>query len=237
MTIDCIIVDDEPIARKGLEGYIAKLSFLRLLDAFPDAVSAIEAIKANPQAVVLLDINMPHLSGTQLLRSLSVKPITIIISAYAEHALEGFELDVIDYIVKPVAFARFLKAVNKAKDYLVHTGSGKANTDHFFIKADNRIERIQMEDVMYIESLQNYVAVHTVQKKFISLISLKSLEEFLPRESFVKVQKSFIVNTKKVQSIEGDELIVFGKRIPISRVNREEIMQMLLGSRFIKRGM
>jgi DNA-binding LytR/AlgR family response regulator len=237
MTIDCIIVDDEPIARKGLEGYIAKLTFLRLLDAFPDAVSAIEAIKANPQAVVLLDINMPHLSGMQLLRSLSVKPITIIISAYAEYALEGFELDVIDYIVKPVAFDRFLKAVNKAKDYLEHTGGGKANTDHFFIKADNRIERIQMEDVMYIESLQNYVAVHTVQKKFISLISLKSLEEFLPRESFVKVQKSFIVNTKKVQSIEGDELIVFGKRIPISRVNREEIMQMLLGSRFIKRGM
>jgi DNA-binding LytR/AlgR family response regulator len=178
MTIDCIIVDDEPIARKGLEGYIAKLSFLRLLNAFPDAISALETIKANPGAIVFLDINMPHLSGMQLLRSLSVKPVTIIISAYAEHALEGFELDVIDYIVKPVAFDRFLKTVNKAKDYIEQTVSSKASTDHFFIKADNRLERIQMDDVMYIESLQNYVAIYTTQKKFISLISLKSLEEF-----------------------------------------------------------
>jgi DNA-binding LytR/AlgR family response regulator len=237
MGIDCIIVDDEPIARKGLQGYVEKVSFLRLLDTFPDALAAMETIKEHPHAILLLDINMPHLSGIQLLRSLSTRPLTIIISAYAEHALEGYELDVIDYIVKPVAFDRFLKAVNKAKDYLRQPESNKDNADHFFVKADNRIERIQMEDVLYIESLQNYVAIHTVHKKYISLITLKSLEDFLPKERFVKVQKSFIVNTQKVQSIEGDEVLLADKRIPISRANREGIVQTLLGNRFIKRGM
>jgi DNA-binding LytR/AlgR family response regulator len=237
MIIDCIIVDDEPIARKGLQGYIEKISFLKLLNAFPDALSAMETIKAHPHAILLLDINMPHLSGMELLRTLTPKPMTIIISAYAEHALESYELDVLDYIVKPVAFDRFLKAVNKAKDYISLQGNEKNNAGHFFVKADNRIERIQMDEVLYIESLQNYVAIHTQHKKFISLISLKSLEDFLPKDQFVKVHKSFMVNTHKVQSIEGDELLIGDKRIPVSRANREEIVQTILGNRFLKRGM
>lgn len=237
MTIDCIIVDDEPIARKGLQSYIEQLPFLKLLQAFPDALSAMETIKAYPNAILLLDINMPHLSGLDFLKTLAHKPATIIISAYAEYALEGFELDVIDYIVKPVSFDRFLKAVNKAKDHLSQKSENKNSEDHFFVKADNRIERIQMDDVLYIESLQNYVAIHTIHKKFISLVSLKSMEDFLPKDQFVKVQKSFIVNTKKIQSIEGDELLISDKRIPISRTNREEVLQALLGNRFIKRGM
>ena len=236
MNIDCIIVDDEPIARKGLQSYVDKISFLNLLQAYPDALSAMETIKQNPNAILFLDINMPHLTGFQLLKSLTAKPLTIIISAYAEHALEGYELDVLDYIVKPLAFDRFLKSVNKARDYIEQSNSRKRIEEHFFIKADNRIERIEMEDVLYIEGLQNYVAVHTIKRKFITLVTLKSLESFLPEDRFVKVQKSFIVNTQKVQSIEGDEVLVGDKRITISKASREEVLEKLLGNRFIKRG-
>jgi DNA-binding LytR/AlgR family response regulator len=236
MPFSCIILDDEPIARKGLAGYVEKVAFLNLVGSFPDALSAMDTIRDNSDALLLLDINMPHLTGIDMLKVLPQRPPTVIISAYAEHAIEGYELDVIDYIVKPVSFERFLKAVTKARSYMEAVRGGAAQADHFFIKVDHRIERINMQDVLYIESLQNYVAVHTTQKRYISLITLKSLESFLPADRFVKVQKSFIVHTEKIQSIEGDEIVLPGKRITLSRANREDILRTLLGDRFIKRG-
>lgn len=236
MSITCMIVDDEPIARKGIERYVDKVSFLELKHSLPDALSALEALTNESVELLILDVNMPGISGLQLLKALSKPPLAIITSAYPEHAAEGFELDVVDYIVKPVSFERFLKSINKAKEIV--EARNKKVTDspaaHFFIKVGNRIEKIVLADVLFIESIQNYVEIHTPGKKQLTLLSLKRLEEFLPA-NFVKVHKSYIVNVQKVDGIEGDELIIGHHTIPFSRANRDTVLKTILGDNLLRR--
>jgi DNA-binding LytR/AlgR family response regulator len=236
MNISCIIIDDEPIARKGLQSYADRIPFLQVKHVLPDALAAMKFLSTEAIDLMILDINMPELTGLQLLKSLEQPPPTIMITAHPEHAVESYELDVIDYIIKPVSFDRFLKAVNKAKEFIeLKSKSVPATPDYFFIKEGLRIEKINFQDILFIESLQNYSAIHTEAKKYMALLSLKLLEENLPASSFVKVHKSYIVNVQKINSIEGDEVIIGSYRIPISRANKDAILNTIVGANLLKR--
>ena len=235
MSITCIIVDDEPFARRGLKRYAEKIPFLQVKHVLPDAVAAMEVLEQETIDLMILDINMPELTGLQLLKSLNTPPVTIIITAYGEHALESFELDVIDYIMKPLSFERFQKAINKAKEYIDLRSKPIATaTDYFFIKEGLRIEKVTVKEILFIESLQNYTLIYGVHKKYMALLTLKLLEQNLPA-NFVKVHKSFLVNIECIDSIQGDEIHMGDHRIPISKGNREDVLTAILGSKLLKR--
>lgn len=233
MNIRCLIVDDEPLARKGLKEYVADVDFLELAGECDTALKAAAVLQAQQIDLMFLDIQMPRMTGLAFLRSLPQPPLVVITTAYPDHALEGFELDVLDYLLKPIPFDRFLKSVLKARSQL--NLRQKDTADWFFIKCDNKLEKIAFGDVLYAEALQNYVAIHTTSRKFITYLTFKGVEDYLPAERFVKVHKSFIVAVDKIDSIEGNELLVGGHHIPISRNLKEEVMQKILSNRYLKR--
>jgi DNA-binding LytR/AlgR family response regulator len=173
MTIKCIIVDDEPLAQKGLEEYVKEVDFLELVAVCDNAMQAYPLLHAGKVDLILLDIEMPGLSGIDFLKSLKYMPAVIFTTAYPQYAVQGYDLDVIDYLVKPISFQRFLKAVNKAKHFLVDKLKEPSQTadenDYFFLKINHQVEKIAYKDVLYIEALQNYVAIHLDGKKLISL--------------------------------------------------------------------
>ncbi len=232
-----IVVDDEPLAVRGLTKYIKEVKFIDLVSVCENAMDANETLTSQPIDLMFLDIQMPKITGLQFLKTLPVKPITIITSAFPEYALEGYELDVIDYLVKPISFERFVKATNKAKDYydLNNIKKDTSSENFFFIKCDKKIEKLFFDELLYIEALHNYVAIYTLTKKFVVYLTLKNIEETLPQDKFVKVQKSFIVSISKITSVEEDEVIINSRKIPISRVNKVEIIKKIVGSKFLKR--
>lgn len=230
MKLQCLVVDDEPMARQGLREYIADIPFLEWAGEADSAVKAAEFLHQQPVDLLFLDIRMPRLSGLELLRTLPQRPLTILTTAYPDHALEGFELDVLDYLLKPVSFERFLKAANKAK------AKWKAEPpDHFYIKCEHKIEKVRLADVLFVEALQNYVAVHTQQRKYIAWLTFKAVEEYLPAERFIKVHKSFIVAASAIDSIEGNTISVGAHQVPVSRALRDEVMEKILQNRYLKR--
>ncbi|RPD38172.1 LytR/AlgR family response regulator transcription factor [Chitinophaga barathri] len=230
MNLRCLVVDDEPLARKGLKEYIADVSFLDLAGECDSAIKAVDFLHKEQVDILFLDIQMPRMTGLELLRTLPQHPLVILTTAYADYAVESFELDVFDYLLKPVSFERFLKAVNKAKTLLK-----KETAEYFFIKCDNKLEKIALAEVLYTEALQNYVAIHTPTRKYITYLTFNGVEEYLPGERFLKVHKSFIVALDKIESIEGNELIIGGHHIPISRNLKDEVMEKILHNRFLKR--
>lgn len=237
MKLRCIIVDDEPVARKGIEEDVNEIPFLELAGVAENALQANEIIASKEIDLVLLDIQMPKLTGLDLLRSLKNPPMVIIITAYSEFALEGFNLDVIDYLVKPVSFERLLKACNKAKEYFDVKTNTKTNNpvNYFFIKCENKFEKIFLNDLLFVEAADNYVNIHTASRSFISYLTLKNCEEYLKETNFMKVHKSFIVAIDKINSIEGNSITIGKKIIPISRNIKEEVMQRILDNKLIKR--
>ncbi|WP_341836286.1 LytTR family DNA-binding domain-containing protein [Chitinophaga pollutisoli] len=230
MKLQCLVVDDEPMARQGLREYIADVSFLEWAGECENALKAAEFLQQQPVDLLFLDIRLPRLSGLEFLRTLPHRPLTIITTAYPDHALEGFELDVLDYLLKPVSFERFLKAVNKAKAQLKQDAP-----DHFYIKCEHRLEKIRLADVLFVEALQNYIAVHTLQRKYITYLTFKAVEEYLPAEQFIKVHKSYIVAASKIDSIEGNTILVGTNEVPVSRALRDEVMEKILQNRYLKR--
>ncbi len=237
--LKAIVVDDEPFAVKGLVNYINEVKFIELVGTFENAMDAGEALGKQQVDLMFLDIQMPELTGIDFLKSLKTKPLTVFTSAYPEYALEGYELDVIDYLVKPISAERFLKACQKAKEYYELQLSKKSTTnseDSFFIKCDKKIEKVLYDDILYVEALHNYVAVYTHSNRLVTYLTLKNIEERLPKDRFIKVQKSFIVSFSKVKGIEDGNVIVESqKKIPISRTNREEITKAILGNNLLKR--
>jgi DNA-binding LytR/AlgR family response regulator len=191
--------------------------------------------------LIFLDVQMPKLTGLDFLRNLRNPPLVIITTAFPQYALEGFEMDVLDYLVKPIAFQRFLKAVGKAKDH--YSGHARAAIpaeenqppDYIFIKSGTTLKKIFYTDILFVEALQNYVAIHTKDKKYITYLTFKSIEENLPPADFLKVHKSYIIQLAKVEGIEGNELVIGQHSIPVSRANRESIMQRILNGKFLKR--
>lgn len=238
MKLNCLIIDDEPLARKGIAEYVKEIDFLHPAGECGSAAEAASVIAKQTIDLLLLDIQMPRLTGIEFLKTLSHPPMAIITTAYSEFALEGYSLDVIDYLVKPIPFDRFLKAVQKAYDFyqLRHREVQPAAThDYFFVKSNGKFERVAFNDILYVESMQNYVLIHLPGQKLIVYMTLAGLEAQLPPSRFMKVHKSFIVAIEQVNSIENNEIIIRQARIPISRTLKDDVMKRILGDNLLSR--
>jgi DNA-binding LytR/AlgR family response regulator len=237
--INCIVIDDEPIARKGIMEYVLEVDFLELKGQGENAAAAHALLNKENVDLIFLDIQMPKMTGIEFLKELKNPPMVIFTTAYSEYALQGFELDVMDYLVKPISFERFLKACNKAKDFYNLKQSGNKTLpktdDYFFIRCEDRFEKIVYDDLLYIEAMENYVIFHTLKEKYISYLTLKAVESYLPVDKFLKIHKSFIVAIPKIESIDGNDIYVKGKSIPISRTLKEEVMNKLVNNKLLKR--
>ncbi|RNC83421.1 MAG: DNA-binding response regulator [Balneola sp.] len=223
----CIIVEDEPIARDILRQYISELDFLDLIAEFDNGVSAVSFLRKQEVDVLFLDINMPKLSGIDLIRSLSHPPKIVLTTAYSEYALEGYELDVIDYLLKPFSFERFLKAVNKVSK-LLESEQASDESQPLIIKADGKTYRIDEEDILFVESLGDYVTLHTSSEKLTFNQSLKSFLEKLSPDSFIRVHKSFVVSLSKINYVEGNMISVGEKEIPIGNAFKDDFKNKFL---------
>jgi DNA-binding LytR/AlgR family response regulator len=238
MKIRALIIDDEPLARKGLKEYITDTSFLELAGEFDSPLQATELISSGTVQLLFLDIQMPRITGLDYFKSLQQPPPVIFTTAYPEYALEGFEVNALDYLVKPISFERFLKAAHKAKEYyeLKERNRAEGNSgDYFFIKTDSKLVKIFYDEILYVEALQNYVTIHTATRKYMTYLTFRAVEEYLPAEQFLKVHKSYIVAASKIDSIEANDIRIGLHHIPISRNQKEEVMEKLLRNRFLKR--
>jgi DNA-binding LytR/AlgR family response regulator len=241
MTIRCVIIDDEPLARKGLKEYIQDVDFLQLAGEFDNPLKAADIMMRETIDLLFLDIQMPKMTGMEFMKTLSHAPMVIFTTAYPQYAVEGFELNAIDYLLKPFSFERFWKAVLKARTLKENEGktaapvANTAEPDYFFIKSDSKLIKIFYDEILFIEALQNYVAVHTVSKKHITYLTFRSIEEHLPASRFIRTHKSYIVSAAKVESIEGNDIKIGQHHIPISRTERDAVLQQLLQNRLLKR--
>lgn len=241
MKINCIVIDDEPLARKGIKEYIGEVDFLNFVGEFESPLKATSLLSTTGVQLIFLDIQMPKITGLDFFKTLKNPPPVIFTTAYPQFALDGFDLNALDYLVKPISLERFLKAAHKAKEFydLRVRNQNESNkedyTDHVFIKVDGKLVKILLENILFVEALQNYVAVHTKDKKYVSYLTLQSIAEFLPADIFIKTHKSFIVAINKVDSIDGNNLQIANHLIPVSRSQKEDVMGKLLGKDFIKR--
>jgi DNA-binding LytR/AlgR family response regulator len=215
MKIKCIAIEDEPLALKKIEEFIEQVDYLNLLEGFNNAVDAIGFLKRNPVDLIFLDIRMKKLSGIQFLESLQIKPKVIITSAYDEYALKGYELDVADYLLKPFTFERFLKSIDKVLNQLNRIASNNFN-DYIFVKTEYRIEKIVIMDILYIQGMKDYLQIHTVDRKIMTLQTFKNLLEILPQCDFQRVHNSYIVSISKIENIERNRIRIGKDLIPIS---------------------
>jgi DNA-binding LytR/AlgR family response regulator len=221
MNISCIIVDDEPLAREGLERLVKEAGFLELVASCSSAMEANRVLSTEKIDLMFLDLQMPRMRGTDFLRTLEVKPKVIITSAYTDFALESFELNVLDYLLKPITPERFLKAINRAREVLSTEGA------YFFIRAGNSFEKIVFDELLFIEAAQNYCALHTTRGKFLTLSTIHALEEQLPADQFLRVQKSYIVSINKIQSITPLDVVIGAHNIPVSKNYRDTLLSLV----------
>ncbi len=240
MKLNCLIIDDEPVARKGLEEYVNEVDFLHLAGKCENAVKASALLHEGNIDLLLLDIHMPKLSGIEFLKTLKNPPMVIFTTAYSEYALEGYSLDIIDYLVKPIPFERFLKAVQKAHDFYMLKQKAEAtptsSQDYFFIKCDSKFEKVKYNEVLYVEAMQNYCIIHTVERKMITYITFSGLESQLPTDRFLKVHKSFMIALDKIKAVDSNEIVIGNSRIPVSRNLKDDVMQKIMGNNLFKRG-
>ena len=228
MSSTCIIVDDEPLAREVLEKYISRCPLLVLTASCGSAYEAMELLDRNRVGLLFLDINMPGLSGLSMMRSLDRPPEVIFTTAYPEYAVEGFELDAADYLVKPFSYERFLKAVNKALKRMGNGNSPAAETAEqkkfLAVKADGRIFQVEHASIAYLEAMGDYVRIHTDRGVITAYETLKNMEEILPEEQFLRVHRSFLVALDRISFLEGNMLRVGDRDIPVGPSYRESLM-------------
>ena len=233
MKIRCILTDDEPMARKGLQGYIEKIDFLELVAVCENAIELNSVLKQQPADLLFLDIEMPYMTGIELLKNLSNPPKVIFTTAYDKYALQGFELEVLDYLLKPISFERFLKAANKAYD---HFKQADQRPDHVFVKAENKLEKVRFDEILFIEALENYIGIYMADKKLVTHSTLKAFQEKLPPQQFIQPHKSYLVAIDKINSIEGNVLHVQQYQVPISKYQKEEVLERIVNSTLLKKG-
>lgn len=232
--INCIITEDEPLAADKLESFIRKIPFLNLLGIFDNGIDALAFLKETKVDLLFLDIQMDKLTGIQLLESLSHKPIVILTTAYGQYALKGYELSVCDYLLKPFSFNRFVQAVNKAYDvFSLQQTQPTVNKKHIFIKTENRIEKVQIDDILYIEGMRDYLRIITTDKKIMTLQNFQNLSEILPSDNFIRVHKSFMIAIDKIDSIERNRIKIGENLIPVSQTYRESFFEALKKSGFL----
>ena len=213
MTITCVITDDEPMARKGLQSYVERVDFLSLTGVCEDAIQLNTLLKTQQPDLLLLDIEMPYLSGLDLLATLNQPPKVIVTSAYEQYALKGYELDVVDYLLKPISFERFLKGVNKVHDLLARENTPDADAS-FFVKSEKQMRKISLRDILFVE-----VLTHS---------TLKRIGESLPDDQFLQTHKSYIINADRVDLVEGNRLRIESYQIPIARNLRDVVFKRIL---------
>lgn len=233
----CIIVDDEPLGRKAIERLIREIPSLNLLDNFGDAISAGEFLQNNTVDLVFLDIRMPGIDGIEFARTIGKETLVIFTTAYPEYALESYEVDALDYLVKPIEFDRFQKAVEKATDYhsllSAQENSVESITDKYmFVKAERRYFKIMFSSILFIEGLKDYVVIHTTEQKIITKMNLKTIFEQLPQKLFFRVNKSYIVNTQHIRSFDNNDIIIASHEIPIGAAYRDVFFEKFLGRKF-----
>ena len=244
--IRCIVIDDEPLAIDILNDYISKIPFLELVKSYRNPIEALQAIQNGEADLAFLDVQMPELTGIQFLKIANGKCKVILTTAYPEYALEGYELNVVDYLLKPIAFDRFYKGVEKAKSLFALSQSTNSNpatinngsaasgnvqqnigNDFIFVKTEHKIQKIYLNDILYIEGLKDYISIFTKNERVITLQSMKKMEETLPSYHFVRVHKSYIVALDKIESIERSRIAITDKVIPIGDTYREDFFKLI----------
>lgn len=225
MKMQCLIIDDEPLARKGMCEYVQDTPYLHLAGSLENALQADDFLAANPVDLILLDIRMPKLTGIEFLKNLKNPPMVIFTTAYPQYALESYDLQVMDYLVKPISPERFTRAVQKALDYFLLKQQHAPG--YFFVRCDHKQEKINFKDVLFVEAMQNYCIIHTPARKFICYITLTAVIAQLPSDRFMKVHKSFVVALEKVDGIEASMLRIDTHHIPVSRSLKAEVMKLL----------
>lgn len=245
MKIRCLIVDDEPLAREGMADYVGQLDFLELVGTAAHPLEALPLLEQHAPDLLLLDIEMPMLNGLDFVRTLYQPPMVVLTTAYPAYAIQGFELEVLDYLLKPITFERFLKTALRARRRLqkrrsVEEVQAKKNTllesplaPPFFIKADGKLERITLDELWYVEAMQNYIQLHTDRGRFTTLLSLRELEAAVDHPDLMRVHKSFLANLRKVATVDGRQLIMGDYRVPVSRSRWEEVERRLLGGQLL----
>ncbi|MEP7142683.1 MAG: LytTR family DNA-binding domain-containing protein [Ferruginibacter sp.] len=231
MKLRCIIVDDEPFARNGLAEDIRTIDFMDVTGIAESALQAMELLTRQTTDLVFLDIEMPKLNGFDLLRNLQQPPMVILTTAYNHYAPESYELGVIDYLLKPISFDRLLRACHKAKDFHAMPAGHTVlkENDYFFVKSNGRYEKIFLNELLFVEAADNYILLHTDHKKYLVYRTLKSMEESLPADRFIRVHKSFIISFHKIESIAGSQLFIGQHCIPVSRNFKEMIGERITG--------
>jgi DNA-binding LytR/AlgR family response regulator len=222
MKIKCIIIDDEPLAAEVIVNHLSEFSNMELIGTFTNPMEALSTIESGGVDAVFIDINMPKMNGLDFIESLESTPYFIITTAYREYAVESFDLDVLDYLVKPIPFTRFLKSMNKLSQKFLSDKSTESSAQaveksFIFLKVDKKLIKIKFEDINYIESLKDYIKVFTKSGDYLAHKSLSAITEEIPKNQFLRLHRSFTVALDKIQALEGNSVLVTGKRIPIGR--------------------
>lgn len=234
--IKTLLVDDEYLALNLLENFVKQLPDLELVAKIKSPVEALDILRQDQIELLFLDVQMPGLSGNNLLKTLRRPPLTIFTTAYADYAVEAFDLNAVDYLLKPVSFERFLQAVQKAKEQLSTRRASFSDPDKFpikdflTVKADGMLRKVYLSEILFIEGLKEYVRIVTNSERIVFLESLKQLEENLPSHQFLRVHKSYIVAKDKVQSLEGTRLLIDSFKIPVSRSKKEAVVKEIFGT-------
>jgi len=224
--IRCIVVDDEPLAVNLLADYLHKTPGMQLVLKTTHVLDALDSVQRGNADLLFLDIQMPELTGIQFMKIIRNACPVILTTAYAEYAMEGYEYDVVDYLLKPVTFERFMVAVEKAKRRLEKSAPKEMPqpVEHIFIKTEYRIQKIDLNEILYIEALRDYIAIHTPAGKIMSLESLRNMEEILPANSFIRIHKSYIINQKKIEFLERGKVIINKQYLPVGETYKEKFL-------------
>ena len=227
--MNCIIVDDEEMSRNALKQLIERVDFLNLIKICDGPIEAINTLKNEKVDIMFLDIEMPDMSGMELIKSLDTRPMIILTTSHTEYALDAFEYNVVDYLVKPVMLARFLQAVTKARD-LFENSQNKIDSfdkDYFFVKSNSVMHKLLIKDILWMESMGDYITINTANKKYILHLTLKAIEPKIPSDKFIRVHRSFIVAVDNITSVEDTTICINNKLIPVGAMYKENFMKRL----------
>lgn len=225
----CLLVDDEPLALDILENYLKKIPGLDLIGKCSNALEASEFLKNHKIDLMFLDIQMPEITGLEFMRSLSNPPLVVFCTAYSDFAVEGFELDAIDYLLKPVSFERFSKTIDRAREYMALKKNDSVEApdlenDYIFIKSNQKQIKLSYDNILYVEAFADYVKLYTTEKRYITLQTMKNMEQKLPKDKFIRVHRSFIVGTKYITSFNSSELEIGAVKIPVGKNYKDEFL-------------
>jgi len=221
MKYPCLIIDDEPLARRVIRNYLSKLPEFDPITEFDNAEDALTHISKHPIPLIFLDINMPEITGLEMAKMLPKTTEVIFTTAYSQHAVEGFSMEVLDYLVKPIPYPRFLQAIRRFKEK--HTKENQ----FYFIKDGSQFHKIALDDIFYVEGMKDYVKIHTADKSYIQHQTMKNMEEILPPNKFMRVHRSYIINYTKIKSYYASELIIEDKKIPVGQVYKTAVTDLL----------